>query len=183
MCQISNATYGWSIESVSIEGDGNDLGTEYILDLLNRFELTLAEHKSLYDYCQSIGVHYMCTPWDKRSLGVLEESGVIAYKVASADLTNLPLMRFAYQDPKALDHINWRMSQKQEVQNTVNLLNDRHADYVLLHCNSTYPAPFQDINLRWLHAMKDVHPLIGYSWPRKRYSCISSSSGDGRLCH
>lgn len=146
----------------SIEGDGNDLGTEYILDLLNRFELTVAEHKSLYDYCQSIGVHYMCTPWDKRSLGVLEEFGVIAYKVASADLTNLPLIDLLTKTHKPLI-ISTGMSQKQEVQNTVNLLNDRHADYVLLHCNSTYPAPFQDINLRWLHAMKDVHPLIGYS--------------------
>jgi len=49
------------------------------------------------------------------------------------------------------------------VKNTINLLNDRQADYVLLHCNSTYPAPFQDINLRWLNTMKDMHPLIGYS--------------------
>lgn len=146
----------------SIEGDGNDLGTEYILDLLNRFELSVAEHKSLFDYCQSIGVQYMCTPWDKRSLAVLEEFGVISYKVASADLTNLPLIDLLAKTNKPLI-LSTGMSQKQEVQQTVNLLNDRQADFVLLHCNSTYPAPFQDINLRWLHAMKDLHPFIGYS--------------------
>jgi len=75
----------------TLEGKGEDLGTEYLTDLLNRFELPVDEQKELADYCAQRGILYMCTPWDRLSVEVLEGMGVPAYKVASADLTNLPL--------------------------------------------------------------------------------------------
>src|SRR5687767_14291293 len=74
----------------SLTKSGEDLGTEYIIDLLNRFELTLEEHKKMADHCAQKGILYMCTPWDYKSVEILESFGVKAYKVASADLTNLP---------------------------------------------------------------------------------------------
>jgi sugar phosphate isomerase/epimerase len=55
------------------------------------------------------------------------------------------------------------MSSREEVQNTVDFLNRRSANYVLLHCNSTYPAPFHDIQLHWMEQLRTIHPLIGYS--------------------
>jgi sialic acid synthase SpsE len=69
-----------------------DLGTEYVVDLLKRFELDTRQHSQLAEYCDSVGIQYLCTPWDHRSVGILETFGVPAYKVASADLTNLPLI-------------------------------------------------------------------------------------------
>ena len=146
----------------SLGRDGNDLGTEYILDLLDRFELSVEEHRKLFEYCQSIGIQYMCTPWDKRSLAVLEEFGVDGYKVASADLTNLPFIDLLTKTNKPLI-LSTGMSQLDEVKKTVSLLNARHADFALLHCNSTYPAPFQDINLKWMSSLQTIHPVIGYS--------------------
>ena len=76
----------------SLNSGGDDLGTEYVLDLLRRFELSVEEHRKLADHCKSAGVLYMCTPWDAKSVDVLESFGVLGYKVASADLTNLPLL-------------------------------------------------------------------------------------------
>ena len=133
----------------SLTKNGEDLGTEYIIDLLNRFELSLDEHRRVADYCREKGILYMCTPWDLQSIDVLEGFGVPAYKVASADLTNLPLLDALCKTGKPLI-LSTGMSTQKEVQTVVEFLNKREAKFVLLHCNSTYPAPFHDINLNWI---------------------------------
>ena len=76
----------------SLIKSGNDLGTEYILDLLDRFDLTKNEHSRIVEYCREKSVLYLCTPWDQKSVQVLEKLNVPGFKVASADLTNLPLI-------------------------------------------------------------------------------------------
>jgi len=146
----------------SLNKSGEDLGTEYIVDLLNRFELTIDEHKKISDYCKNKGILYMCTPWDKKSIEVLESFGVKAYKVASADLTNLPLLDTLSNTGKPLI-ISTGMSRENEVIEIKKFLQKRNVEFAFLHCNSTYPAPFQDINLNWIKSLKKIHPLIGYS--------------------
>ena len=146
----------------SLARRGEDLGTEYILDLLDRFQLSQQEHKQIAEYCHSKGILYMCTPWDLDSVVVLEEFGVLAYKVASADLTNLQLIDSLIATEKPLI-LSTGMSSEEEVQITCDFLNSNDAEFALLHCNSTYPAPFHDINLNWMKKLRDIHPLVGYS--------------------
>jgi len=50
---------------------GEDLGTEYIVDLLNKFELSKDEHEKLSEYCKTKNIPYLCTPWDIASVDVL----------------------------------------------------------------------------------------------------------------
>jgi len=146
----------------SLTKSGDDLGTEYVIDLLNRFELSVEQHRLLAQYCMQTGIPYMCTPWDSKSVDVLEGFGVPAYKVASADLTNLPLLDRLTQTSKPLI-LSTGMSTTEEVEITVAFLNKRGAQFALLHCNSTYPAPLHDINLKWMPALRQIHPLVGYS--------------------
>jgi sialic acid synthase SpsE/sugar phosphate isomerase/epimerase len=146
----------------SLEKSSEDLGTEYILDLLRRFELTREEHRRVADYCASRGILYMCTPWDGSSIDVLESFGVPGYKVASADLTNLPLLDRLSETGKPLI-LSTGMSRPEEVTHTVEFLRKREVQFVLLHCNSTYPAPFHDINLKWMERLREQHSLVGYS--------------------
>ncbi len=146
----------------SLNRNGEDLGTEYIIDLLNRFELSLEQHKKVADYCKTKGILYMCTPWDAGSIAELEKFGVPAYKVASADLTNLPLIDKLCKTGKPLI-LSTGMSTSKEVQQVVDFLNARETKFILLHCNSTYPAPFHDINLNWIPSLKRIHPFVGYS--------------------
>jgi sialic acid synthase SpsE/sugar phosphate isomerase/epimerase len=146
----------------TLRKDGEDLGTEYVLDLLRRFELSVEEHRRLADYCAEKGILYLCTPWDARSVDVLQGFGVPSYKVASADLTNLPLLDKLASTGKPLI-LSTGMSRPEEVRITVDFLNRRKAAFVLLHCNSTYPAPLHDINLKWMLQLRVVHPLVGYS--------------------
>jgi sialic acid synthase SpsE/sugar phosphate isomerase/epimerase len=146
----------------TLRKDGEDLGTEYVLDLLRRFELSVDEHGQLAEYCRLKGAIYLCTPWDELSVDVLESFSVPAYKVASADLTNLPLLQCLVQTGKPLI-LSTGMSTPDEVRCTVDFLRRRDALFALLHCNSTYPAPLHDINLKWLNQLSQIHPLIGYS--------------------
>ena len=146
----------------ALSKDGEDLGTEYVLDLLRRFELTVDEHHKLAQYCTTKGILYLCTPWDSISVDKLESFAVPAYKVASADLTNLPLLDKLAKTGKPLI-LSTGMSHAEEVEITVAFLNQRKVQFVLLHCNSTYPAPLQDINLKWMNQLRKIHPLVGYS--------------------
>jgi len=146
----------------SLEKSGEDLGTEYIIDLLNRFELSIDEHRGLANYCKEKGILYLCTPWDIMSVDILESFGVLAYKVASADLTNMPLLDKLAKTSKPLI-LSTGMSTSDEVRFTVDFLKKRNVDFALLHCNSTYPAPLHDINLRWMNSIAAIHPLVGYS--------------------
>ncbi|MEE2875573.1 MAG: N-acetylneuraminate synthase family protein [Chloroflexota bacterium] len=146
----------------SLSKSGDDLGSEYVIDLLNRFELTVDEHRCLYDYCRSKNVTYMCTPWDSESLTTLESFNVEAYKIASADFSNWALIKEVAATRKPMI-LSTGMSSEEDIRETVSFLGQLGSEFALLHCNSTYPAPFQDINLRWIPQMKAIHPLVGYS--------------------
>lgn len=148
-------------------GKANDtkenLGTQYTLDLLSRFQLTKQEMFSIFDYCLEKGILPLCTPWDEESLEDLESYGMSAYKVASADLTNHELLSALAKTNKPLI-CSTGMSTEQEIQESVKLLRHLGAQYILLQCNSTYPAPFKDINLKYMDRLKTIGECpVGYS--------------------
>jgi sialic acid synthase SpsE/sugar phosphate isomerase/epimerase len=146
----------------SLSGKDDDLAVEYTLDLLRRFELTTDQQRRISDYCASKGIQYLCTPWDAASVAVLETFGVQAYKVASADLTNLPLLARLAATRKTLI-VSTGMSTTEEIRTAAKFLDDRKAPYVLLHCQSTYPAALHNIHLRFMETLREIHPLVGYS--------------------
>ena len=148
--------------STSLAGSEDDLSVEYTLDLLRRFELPVEDHRRLKDYCDQRGISYLCTPWDISSLRELESFGVQGYKVASADLTNLPLLEAMAKTAKPFI-LSTGMSRIEEIRTVVELLHEKQAHFALLHCQSTYPAAFHNINLRFMETLKKLHPLIGYS--------------------
>lgn len=159
---------------------GEDLGTEYVLDLLSRFQLDNQQHSQLATYCEESKIPYLCTPWDLKSVERLEEIGVPAYKVASADLTNLPLIDFLSDTKKPLI-LSTGMSKEEEIRKTVEFLNKRRVNFCLLHCNSTYPAPFHDINLEFINRLREIHPYVGYSGHERGVSVTLAAIAMGAL--
>jgi len=147
-----------------------DLGNQYTLDLLNRFQLNNDELFELFDYCKSKGKTPLCTPWDQESLLVLEGYGMQAYKVASADLTNLDLLSAIANTHKTVI-CSTGMSTEVEIKNAVSFLNGVDAQYILLHCNSTYPTPDRDVNLRYLDHLSSIDNgrVVGYSGHERGY--------------
>lgn len=146
----------------SLSGKDDDLAVEYTLDLLRRFELPTVQQKKIAEYCAAKGIQYLCTPWDAKSVAVLEGFGVQAYKVASADLTNLPLLARLTATGKTLI-VSTGMSTTDEIKVAAKFLDDRNAGYVLLHCQSTYPAALHNIHLRFMETLREIHPVVGYS--------------------
>ncbi|EGG93726.1 N-acetylneuraminate synthase [gamma proteobacterium IMCC1989] len=140
-----------------------DLGAQYTLDLLSRFQLSTEEMIQVFDYCKNKGTLPLCTPWDKESLVILEEYHMPAYKVASADLTNHDLLQAIANTGKPLI-CSTGMSSESEISEAVKKLKGWNANFVLLHCNSTYPTPFKDIHLNYLDRLAQIGDCpIGYS--------------------
>ncbi len=153
------------------DDDSADLGAQYTMDLLSRFQLSNEELCEVFDYCKEKGVMPLCTPWDKDSLDALEEYGMPAYKVASADFTNFELLEAITKTGKPF-LCSTGMSSESEIKSTVTFLDNLGADYVLLHCNSTYPTPFKDVNLKYMTRLKKITgKLVGYSG-HERGTCI-----------
>jgi N-acetylneuraminate synthase len=152
-----------------------DLGAQYTLDLLSKYQLSNDELIEVFEYAKSKGVLPLCTPWDTASLKVLEHYGMEAYKVASADFTNFELLCAIANTGKPF-FCSTGMSSEAEIKETVGYLGELGANYVLLHCNSTYPTPFKDVNLKYLTRLREITgQLVGYSG-HERGICIPIAS-------
>lgn len=148
-------------------GDSNDasedLGSQYILDLLSKFQLKDNEFFQIFDYCKEKNLEILCTPFDKASVDKLHTYGVDAYKVASADLTNHDLLEYIAEKGKPM-LVSTGMSSEEEITNAISLLRNANASFILLQCNSTYPAPFKDVNLKYMNRLKELGEcFVGYS--------------------
>lgn len=140
-----------------------DLSVQYTWNLVSKFELPVPDMLELFDYSQELGLIPLCTPWEQESLKILEDYGMPAYKVASADLTNHPFLVDLAKTYKPLV-LSTGMSLEEEIEEAVGLLKEQGASYCLLHCNSTYPVPFKDINLNYLGRLQKIGEcLVGYS--------------------
>lgn len=140
-----------------------DLGSQYTLDLLSRFQLSRDDMFQIFDYCYTKGVVPMCTPWDLPSVDALENYGISAYKSASADFTNHDLLIRLANTGKPII-CSTGMSTEAEIRESISLLRTAGAQYALLHCNSTYPAPFKDLNLLYMENLRHLGDCpVGYS--------------------
>ncbi len=164
-------------------GDPNDvredLGAQYTLDLLSRFQLTEAELFEAFDHTRKRGLIPLCTPWDEHSVASLERYGMPAYKVASADLTNHDLLSAIVRTGKPI-FCSTGMSTEAEIVETAQLFKAAGASFVMLHCNATYPAPFKDINLNYIERLRKISGgPIGYSGHERGYAVALGAVAKG----
>jgi sialic acid synthase SpsE/sugar phosphate isomerase/epimerase len=138
-------------------------GLHYMVPLLQEFELTQAEMRELKQYCDEREILFLVTPWDKPSADFVELLDVELYKVGSPDLTNLELIEYVAGKKKPLI-ISTGMSTEEEVIKTLKFLDNLKTEYAVLHCNSTYPAPTDQLNLRYLERLKELTEApVGFS--------------------
>jgi len=162
----------------SLNKEGEDLSAEYVLDLLNKFELTSEQHKKLFEYSKERGIQYLCTPWDEVSVDILCDFGVDGFKVASADFTNILLLEKIISTKKPFI-VSTGMTTEEEIQYIVEYLKSKKAKFGILHCNSTYPAPLHDINLNYLDKLKKLHKIVGYSGHERGISVSLAATAKG----
>ena len=138
------------------------------LEMIRRLELSDSDHKILLQRCQTRGIMFLSTPFDLESMDFLFKLGMPLFKVGSGELTNLPYLRkiSSFALPVIL---STGMSSLQEVQEAVQVLEKSGLErnkITLLHCNTEYPTPDEDVNLRAMQTLKNAFPGlagIGYS--------------------
>ncbi len=142
---------------------GSEQQFQYILPQLEEYELPKPDFRELRAYCDEKGIIFLCSPWDIPSADFVGSLGVPAFKVASADMTNFILLEHLCSKGRPLV-VSTGMSTESEVAKTVEFLKSKKADFALLHCNSTYPAAYDELNLRCIPAMKEQFGVpVGYS--------------------
>jgi sialic acid synthase SpsE len=130
----------------------------------DRARLTEDEYRELADYARRLGVHFMSTPFHVEAVAFLQELGVPALKIASADMTNLPLVRAAAKTGLPL-FLSTGAATMAEVKATWNAIPKPRPPVTFLHCNLSYPTPPEQANLGRLDLLAKAVPqaLLGYS--------------------
>ena len=150
----------------------------FVLPFLDQAELSDDVLADLAAYSREANVEFLCTPWDTESVDLLEALNVAAYKVSSPDLTNLPLIDHLVKTRKPLI-LSTGMSKLSEIAITVEHLKLHQAEFALLHCQSTYPAPFKDINLRFMERLREFGVPVGYSGHERGIAVSTVAAGLG----
>lgn len=138
--------------------------SESQLAMLRRLELPAEAFGELQAYCRAQRIGFLSTPFDEQSVDALEALGVAAFKIASGEVTNLPLLEHVARKGKPI-LLSTGMSTLEEVAEAVHVM-DRagNRQIVLLHCVSNYPADPAEANLRAMHTMaRAFHLPVGYS--------------------
>ncbi len=133
-------------------------------DMLKKLELTESDFEELYSYAQNEGIIFLSSPFDKRSVDLLDELGVPAFKIPSGEITNFPLLKHIARKKKPVI-LSTGMSTPGEIEEALEVLRvDKAEEIVLLHCISSYPAKIEDINLRAMETLKQAFQLpVGLS--------------------
>jgi len=134
--------------------------------MLKRLELSEQDHYILIDYCKQKKVNFLSTAFDPESLAFLDKLNLDFVKVPSGEITNLPYLRkIATLGKKIL--VSTGMATMDEIGQTLEVLKNAGVssdDLIVLHCNTEYPTPFEDANLRAMQHIKDVYSCeVGYS--------------------
>jgi len=138
-------------------------GTMSYLEYKYRMEFGKKEYDEIDNYCKEKDIAWSASPWDMDSLRFLEQYDLPFIKMPSAMMTNEPLMRTAAKSGKKII-FSCGMSTLDETDQAVRWMEEESAEFALLHCNSTYPAPLEDLNLKCIQTLKDRYACeVGYS--------------------
>ena len=133
-------------------------------EMLKKLELTEQMHEELIKYCKERGIQFLSTPFDLDSIAYLNSLDIPIMKVPSGEITNYPYLKKVGMTKKPVI-ISTGMSALEEVENAVKVLKDNGSeDITVLHCNTEYPTPYGDVNLRAMLELKEKLNLkVGYS--------------------
>ena len=133
-------------------------------EYLRVLELTEERHRTLYDYCQEVGIRFLSSVFSEDQVDLLDKLGVDAYKIASMDLNNPPLLEYTAKKGKPLI-VSTGMGTMAEVEEAVEtIFSTGNTQLILLQCTSNYPPALTDVNLRAMKTLQAAFDVpVGYS--------------------
>lgn len=142
----------------------NATRSETQMEMLQKILLTYDEFIELSDYCEEIGIQFLCTPFDLQSVDFLEDIGCDIWKIPSGEITNFPyLVKIAGLHKPII--LSTGMSTLEEVRSAMEVLKSHGADDItILHCTTSYPAPYKSVNLKAMITLQNEFKTpVGYS--------------------
>jgi len=147
-----------------IENTKNDVETQF--EMLKKLELSPAQHEELRQYCKQKNIHFFSTAFDLESLDYLAKIGLKLVKIPSGEITNLPYLKKAAALFEEVI-ISTGMATMEEVRDALKVFLDSGISkdkITILHCNTEYPTPMKDVNLKAMLSIGNVFGVkIGYS--------------------
>jgi N-acetylneuraminate synthase len=131
------------------------------LDYRYKVEFGEKEYKEIDKYCKEIGINWFASVWDEPSVDFMEKFDPVCYKVPSASLTDLSLLRYL-RDTERLVILSTGMSTRQQIDTAVKTLG--LDNLIICHSTSAYPCEPAELNLRMIETLRRQYPVpIGYS--------------------
>jgi|TARA_Y100000031_G_scaffold77269_1_gene84915 N,N'-diacetyllegionaminate synthase len=135
-------------------------------EMIKKLELDRAEHEELIKYCASKSIRFLSTAFDHDSIDLLTELSVPFFKIPSGEITNLPYLRHIGRMGKPII-MSTGMATLDEVRFALKVLLGSGAEkekITILHCNTEYPTPMEDVNLNAMLTIQDeLEIAVGYS--------------------
>ncbi|MBR2044937.1 MAG: N-acetylneuraminate synthase [Agathobacter sp.] len=134
------------------------------LDMLKKLELRKEDYIKLKEYCKAKDIGFISTPFDLDSISFLETLDMDFWKIPSGEVTNRPYLEaIAHTGRKVI--MSTGMCELEEITDAIEVLESNGtSDIVLLHCNTQYPTPFEDVNLSAMRQIKSTTKKeVGYS--------------------
>jgi N,N'-diacetyllegionaminate synthase len=134
--------------------------------MIKRLELTREMHVDLIAHCKSRGIHFFSTGFDEASVDLLVELGMDRFKIPSGEITNLPYLRHVghYGKHVILSSGMATLSEIEAALDVLELAGTPRDRITVLHCNTDYPTPMADVNLRAMLTIKAAFGVaVGYS--------------------
>lgn len=134
------------------------------LEMLDRLALNQEDFLDLREYCQSQGIGFLSTPFDLESIRFLDKLDMDFWKIPSGEVTNLPYLLEIAKTRKSVV-MSTGMCELKEVETAVKYLEEGGTrEITLLHCNTEYPTPMKDVNLKAMQTLKKAFSRpVGYS--------------------
>jgi pseudaminic acid synthase len=131
-----------------------------LYDLYKEAQTPYEWHKRLFDYAKEIDITIFSSPFDETAVDLLEELNTPAYKIASFEMTDLPLVKYVAQTKKPMI-ISTGMANLEEIKEVVRVAKENGCtDLILLHCISSYPAPAEQSNLQTIPDLAERFGVI-----------------------
>lgn len=133
-------------------------------DMLKKLELSFADFLRLKEYCDIKRIDFLSTPFDFDSIDFLNSIDMPFWKIPSGEVTNLPYLLTLAKTGKPVV-MSTGMCTLQEIRDAIDVLSANGTKEIkLLHCNTEYPTPFEDVNLKAMEMMRnEFHLDVGYS--------------------
>ncbi len=144
----------------------NSASVESQFEMLKRLELSREDHLELIKHCNKKKIRFWSTAFDTESIEMLHELGIKMWKIPSGDITNLPFLRQigAFRQEIIL---STGMSEIDEIEEALSVLiasGTPKDNICVLHCNTEYPTPMEDVNLHAMQTIKEKFDVkVGYS--------------------